>query len=120
MTRLYIRIVGGAVNVLEQVLFWPSVGRFLKSTIVERDLDSEPLVILDVEINRGQSTIFSLNGFPKLEHMDLNHYPMYSLWLKNDLQAVLVYITWVLALTRGCRHFGNRNLMEPRLSIIRT
>jgi ABC-type antimicrobial peptide transport system permease subunit len=42
MIRLYIRIVGGAINVLEQVLFWPSVGRFLKSTIVERDLDSEP------------------------------------------------------------------------------
>ena len=65
MIRVYIRFVGVAINVLEQVFFWPTVGRFLKSAILAKHLDTEPLIIVDVGINRGQSTILFLKWFPK-------------------------------------------------------
>jgi FkbM family methyltransferase len=42
------------------------MGRFLKSKIFKGDLDSNPLVIVDVGINRGQSTILFLKWFPKV------------------------------------------------------
>ena len=64
MIRLYIRIVGVAINALEQIFFWPAVGRFLKSIMVTKNLESNPLVIVDVGINRGQSTVLFLKWFP--------------------------------------------------------
>lgn len=64
MIGLYIRIVGLTINVLEQVFFWPTVGRFLKSTVLTKHLNSNSPVIVDVGINRGQSTILFLKWFP--------------------------------------------------------
>ncbi len=64
MIRLYIRIIGEALNLLEQVFFWPFVGRFLKSIIMKKHLNSNSLVIVDVGINRGQSTALFLKWFP--------------------------------------------------------
>lgn len=65
MIGLYIRLVGGVINLLEQVFFWPSVGRFLKKTIMISHSEVIPMVIVDVGINRGQSTFLFLKWFPK-------------------------------------------------------
>ena len=63
--RIYIRIVGAAINMLEHILFWPRVGRFLKSIFLVSHLKSDPLIIVDVGINRGQSTLLFLKWFPE-------------------------------------------------------
>jgi FkbM family methyltransferase len=65
MIGLYIRFVGGVINLLEQVFFWPTVGRFLKKTIMISHSELIPMVIVDVGINRGQSTFLFLKWFPK-------------------------------------------------------
>ena len=65
MIKLYIRIIGVVINVFEQVLFWPSVGRFLKRTVRTKDSAHKPLIIVDVGISRGQSTILFLRWFPE-------------------------------------------------------
>jgi FkbM family methyltransferase len=65
MIRQYIQIVRVAINIFEQVFFWPPTGKFLKSTIMAKHLDPSSLVIVDVGVNRGQSTILFLKWFPK-------------------------------------------------------
>ena len=65
MIGLYIRLVGGVINLFEQVFFWPTVGRFLKKTIMISHSELTPMVIVGVGINRGQSTFLFLKWFPK-------------------------------------------------------
>lgn len=65
MMRFYIRAIAGAIHLLELVFFWPRARRILEEFFLIRNLDYNPLVIVDVGIIRGQSTSLFSKWFPE-------------------------------------------------------
>lgn len=112
MIRKYIRIVGVALNAFEQVFFWPPVGKFLKSTIMAKYLDPSSLVIVDVGVNRGQSTILFLKWFPKAKIYGFEPLPDAFIIAKRKLaERAQLYNLGVSSMS-GVRTFWQAKLDE--------
>lgn len=65
LMKAYVRFVGGAINLLERIFFWPSVRSFLKGTKMMSSSDLNNVIIVDVGTNRGQCTGLFLKWFPR-------------------------------------------------------
>lgn len=112
MIRQYIRIVRVEINIFEIVLFWPPVGKFLKSTIMAIHLDPNSLVIIHVGVNRGQSTILFLKWCPKVKIYGFEPLPDSFIIAQRNLAERAQLYNWGVSSMSRVRTFWQEKLDE--------